>query len=338
MGFLNLFRGKKEKSELLLEKSKNRLKSSNNAVEPYSDRFQIPEDVKKLMWIADGKYKNYESEKNTKIFENELFRIEMSYLGVEEPSLIFSNLPIKPPSEEDYNTDIGYFPSYERLNPGTKWIYLDWLCNISNKIDTGYVFIFYYGLERHLIEGDYRNAFEMIFRLRQYHDNKSFLSYSRNALIMSSILHRDPENLEKVLSDFHEGEKCDNLLLVAKKLMRLDLTIDEIISLSSKVGFKNTRYIKNEPQLFRFHLSQLLISEFNKESFPFHELEFKLKNQTTLIFANYSLDNEIRNPNFPVIIENKEFAEIISKMLLVTHENVKKDLAEQRKMKKTESN
>ena len=61
------------------------------------ESFSIPSTIKNLLWIADGKYQNYNPDEDKQIlFENELFRIEFSF-GT-EPSLLYSNLLIKPNS------------------------------------------------------------------------------------------------------------------------------------------------------------------------------------------------------------------------------------------------
>jgi hypothetical protein len=66
-------------------------------------------------------------------------------------------------------------------------------------VDIGYVFIFYYGLERHLISGNYSEAIDTILTLRKTHNHPSFLSYSANALVISAILHKDKNTLMKVV-------------------------------------------------------------------------------------------------------------------------------------------
>ena len=58
---------------------------------------------------------------------------------------------------------------------------------MDKEINIGYVFIFYYGLERHLFFGDAESAFDMILRLRQRHKNGSFMSYSSSALVAAHI-------------------------------------------------------------------------------------------------------------------------------------------------------
>ena len=62
--------------------------------------------------------------------------------------------------------DIGYYPSYKNLKAENRYVYLNWLRDVTAPIPIGYVFIFYYGLERHLLFGKFEQAFDMIVKLR----------------------------------------------------------------------------------------------------------------------------------------------------------------------------
>ena len=294
------------------------------------ESFSIPSTIKNLLWIADGKYQNYNPDEDKQIlFENELFRIEFSF-GT-EPSLLYSNLLIKPNSTINPCESIGYFPSYKELTPGQKWIYLNWLRDISKQVDIGYVFIFYYGLERHLIYGNYEEAVETILFLRQHHENSSFNVYSSNALIMASILHKDKNTLLKTLGCVGAVSYGDNLLLIAKYLMKLGLSIEEIISLSSAVGFKNKRYIKKYPDLFSQKVSSIIESEFGSDTLPFYTLNTTFEPKEGVVFANISFSSEIRSPILPSIIDNDEFKTSIYNILSTAHEAVKKQIGDMRK-------
>ena len=66
--------------------------SSGKYLEPYFENLKIHPTIRKLLWIADGIYQNYDPDVDKKTFENELFRIEFSWDT--EPSLLYSKLPI----------------------------------------------------------------------------------------------------------------------------------------------------------------------------------------------------------------------------------------------------
>lgn len=298
--------------------------SPNKDLIPPIEGFDIDENIRNLLWIADGKYQNYNLGA-VKTFENELFRIEFSFGG--DPSLLYSNLPIDPKTKIDPKESIGYFPTYKMLNSGQRWIYLNWLRDISKPIDIGYVFIFYYGLERHLVHGNYEGAVDTILYLRQHHENASFNSYSSNALLMCAILHKDTNTLLKILDDIVITSSNGNLLLIAKYLMKLGISPKEIISLSSAVGFKNKRYIKKYPDLFSQKVSAIIESEFGSGTLPFYNIDTKFKPKENLVLANISLSSKTRCPILPSIIDNDDFKTATYKILSDAHESLKTDLA-----------
>lgn len=303
--------------------------SSGKYLEPYFDNLKIHPTIRKLLWIADGIYQNYDPDVDRKIFENELFRIEFSWDT--EPSLLYSKLPIDPKTKIEPEENIGYYPTYEGLNPGQRWTYLNWLRDVSKPINIGYVFIFYYGLERHLVYGNYKEAVDTILLLREHHKNTSFNGYSSNALIMSSILHDDIDTLLRVLKNTDSKSYHGNLLLIAKYLMQLDLSADEIISLSSAVGFRNKGYIKKYPDLFSQKVSSIIESEFGKDKLPFYRLDTTFKPKKDIVFANISFSSETRSPVLPSIVDNDDFKATMHTTLSIAHESLKIDLAEMRK-------
>jgi hypothetical protein len=333
MGLFDFLKHKsKDKNDLIKVITYNDIEKKDTSPSKYLipsiEGFAIDENIRNLLWIADGKYQNYNPDAD-KTFENELFRIEFS--GSTEPSLLYSNLPIDPKTKIDPKEHIGYFPTYEGLSPGQRWIYLNWLCDISKPVDIGYVFIFYYGLERHLVYGNYENAVDTILSLRQHHENSSFNGYSSNALLMCAILHKDTTTLLKTLGDMEVVSYHGNLLLIAKYLMKLGLSPKEIISLSSAVGFKNQRYIQKHPDLFRQKVLSIIESEFGSDTLPFYNLDAKFEPKEHLVFANTSFSSEIRSPILPSIIDNDDFKTTIYKILSNVHESLKTDLAQMRK-------
>ena len=65
--------------------------------------------------------------------------------------------------------DLGYWPSYARISPAARRKYLDWLAGgrSDHSIDIGYVFLFFYGLERRVLidapkDSDARSELGMI--------------------------------------------------------------------------------------------------------------------------------------------------------------------------------
>ena len=334
MGVFDFFRKndqrKEGKLEVLNEENFDKTINNESNIVPFYGILEIPESTRHLLWIADGKYKNY-NENSDQVFEfkNQLFRISFSFKR--EPSLIYTNMPVEKISKFTTVKKLGYYPSYEQLDSQQKFVYLNWLSDITKPVDIGYVFIFYYGLERHLISGNYPDAVDTVLNLRQYHGNPSFNSYSANSLIMASILHQDRATLLKVLTEIGDTSYCSGLVLIGKYVMRIDLTSDEIISLSSSVGFTNKRYIKEYPDLFRKKIDSILIEMFGKSGYPIYQLKMKYSLEPIMSFANISLNNETRFPALPNILNSPELSSSLNMILKTAHDYVKQDLAEMRK-------
>ncbi|CAM2008719.1 tellurite resistance TerB family protein [Acanthopleuribacter pedis] len=131
-----------------------------------------------------------------------------------EPSVVNPNLKVRMPtsayeSGQDY---IDYWPSYRYLSSSGRGHYLRWLSTgrAEPDIDIGYVFLFFYGLERRLLvdkpQGElpveeYVAIIEEVERLiKAYPDNHSFQSYAKRLLafdwITSNFEKPIPPNLD----------------------------------------------------------------------------------------------------------------------------------------------
>lgn len=116
-----------------------------------------------------------------------------------DPSLVDPSLEVSY-SMNRAGEDIGYWPSYERLNPGERATYLDWLASDRDNIFFGlsYAFIYLDGLERRVIidsqegfvtDSEFKEIFYEVKRLDQlYGDNHSFNRYSTNLMAIMCLL------------------------------------------------------------------------------------------------------------------------------------------------------
>ena len=298
---------------------------------------KVPEDVLNLLWFSDGPYANFTSQAEHIITTTaEGFVFEISMMGTKEPSLISMELPIIMPNNNAEIEPLSYFPSYSSISPQQRWIYLNWLRNIESSIDIGYVFIFYYGLERHLFFGNYETAFDMILRLRKHHKNNSFNVYSSNALIAATLFHKREDLFFNFINCIESFDHIDlsHVYVLAKRLLGIALSPAELMALAKKVGFTNKRYLKNEKELFELELRKLLLDKHGEEKLSLEKYSLNkcpLANQ--MIIANYSLEHEQRTISVPSLIEAKVFSTELLMLLQSTHENVKKRLKESRKSK-----
>ncbi|MCX6968357.1 MAG: TerB N-terminal domain-containing protein [Verrucomicrobia bacterium] len=109
-----------------------------------------------------------------------------------EPSAIITSLTVARTAAHPLQ-DFGYYPSYENITPEQRRCYLEWLAAGRKDEDPaqrslGYVFLFFYGLERRiLVEKDRDPALiEEIIRLLQHygpaHKSRSLKSYALQLL------------------------------------------------------------------------------------------------------------------------------------------------------------
>jgi hypothetical protein len=70
--------------------------------------------------------------------------------GPQDGCFIDPALPVGSSAEA---SPLGYWPSYQRITPDCRRRYLDWLGSgkRASNIDIGYVFLYFYGLERRLL-------------------------------------------------------------------------------------------------------------------------------------------------------------------------------------------
>lgn len=262
--------------------------------------YGIPDDVKELLWIKERE----------QTFEHNLLK---------EPSLLDMTLEVRFNANNPIQ-DIGYYPSYRGLKPENRYIYLNWLRNVTSPVPIGYVFIFYYGLERHLIFGKFEQAFDMIVKLRMYHNNNSFNAYSADALLIAALYHKRPDLIGKI--DLNKATPKLAQFVIASLTGRLES--DLLIENCGNVGFTNKRYIKSDYNLYVELLNEVLSEKFGDVGYPIERGDFlKCKETFPLVLANYSLKTEERIANAPDLDTNEEFRKNVFALLSEAHEKVK---------------
>lgn len=301
-------------------------KSEERSIEKFSEQSirEIPEPTRSLLWITD---ENPEKAENSMGFNIELeldtdgnVKVTEKEKGIyAEPSLIWKQLPIKPNSE--LRTAPLYWPSYIRLEPSERFQYLNWLVDITQETNLSYVFLYFYGLERHLLTEKYDEAVSEILKLLEHHDKASFKSYATRSLIVASIIKERPDIIDR--APYILNEEIDEALAL-RIHQGTPITSDDVISISSRVGFKNKRYIKLYPNLFKQTL-QSLIDEFESEYGRILKI-FDLKDfkwEVSGAFANLSIPENYRSVKIPDILGNPKFKMTIFKLLQTAHDRVK---------------
>jgi len=294
--------------------------SSNNSL---AESLLIPEPTKSLLWITDADTSLVESATSIRVVVSSSGVHQQENGFYAEPSLIWKKLPIEKSSE--LIQEAMYWPSYSAISPKARYEYLRWLQDITRPTNLSYVFLYFYGLERHLLVGDYDAAVDEIARLLKYHPKKSFVQYASRSLVVASLAKERLDVLDRVPSLL--GEEIDETLAM-RIIKGTTMTPDDIIDISSRVGFKNKRYIKMYPEIFKQEL-QKHIDEYERQ---FGKLlsTFKLSDFSRTesdAFANQSIPERIRHVQVPVILDDVRFSQGICNLLQTAHDGVKTRLA-----------
>ena len=119
--------------------------------------------------------------------------------GMPEPALIDPGLPVDQRAPDYAGTKMGYWPSYSSIPPDCRAAYLHWLLDGRRApgAHIGYVFLYFYGLERRLLVDSQRSPAaraehptlvrEVERLLRIYGANGSFSGYAGNLLRFLSL-------------------------------------------------------------------------------------------------------------------------------------------------------
>jgi len=298
-----------------------------------TESLQIPEPTRSLLFVTE--------EDTSKIQSTSGFSITINFSPstgeaeasedlkgfFAEPSLIWTRLPIK--SNNDLETQAMYWPSYSRFSPVHRYQYLHWLKDIEQPTNLSYVFLYFYGLERQLLVGEYDQAVDEIIRLLKVHTQKSFRQYATSSLIAASLVRKRLDIVDR--APFLLEEEVDEALAL-RIIKGTTMSPTDMMSIASRVGFTNRRYFKVQPELFKHNL-QTVINEFEGEYGKIMSV-FKLedfKKSNTNVFANMSIPVEARTAKVPIILDDAKFQTAIRNALTEAHNRTKDALATGRK-------
>ena len=263
-------------------------------------RFCMPERTRTLLFVSDEVPPSDIPPLGTSItLELGTNGVRFGHPGVMDPSTIFTKLPLTFPGNVDAVPVPGYFPRYVKLTPEQRWIYLNWLCDISKTVPIGYVFVYFYGLERHLVSGLFDSAFAEIELLRAHHPGP-FLRYSDSALIFSCIM--------KHRGDLFDRVKClegrvmidDAELLIAYEVGK-SLSADSVYEAMMRMTELNRRYLQFHPKECDFHLRAVLRERYGSEHLPLagHYNLSEFPKRRLSLFCNWSLPPEVQSTEIP---------------------------------------
>lgn len=153
-----------------------------------------------------------------------------------DPALIDPDLPVDDRWSDATDDAMPYWPAYGSIEPRCRTTYLSWLASgrTESEVGLGYVFLFFYGLERRLLDDAYREQVATdevsairaeIERLLALHPRGSFAAYASGFL--DYIEGRWPEMQQTVTA--HRRAILDGVPLgIRAALGRLALTGDPV--------------------------------------------------------------------------------------------------------------
>jgi tellurite resistance protein len=119
-----------------------------------------------------------------------------------EKALVDPSLPIGRSPRNTSGDGVPYYPSYSSLNPESRRAFIEWLAGPRNDPSAciGYVFIYFYGLERRLlIDKAFDESAIIVGEVKRllsvYGQNNSFLFYASNLLDAAAALANDWTNV-----------------------------------------------------------------------------------------------------------------------------------------------
>ncbi len=284
----------------------------------------IPSYRKELLFISHDEPSGHGFGLQFKISMSDCGNVGLNQEIPDDPSTIYSALSAVDPSPQEDVPKLSYFPSYSGMTPAQRGLYLRWLSDVTQEIDIGYVFVYFYGLERHLLHGNFDAAFNEILLLRKHHNNGSLEAYSASALVHSCLLKRRGDRLQR-LYESGDFDYFDNSNLLILFYSELDILPDMLIQLATRLSGVNRRYIKLKPELYKQKISEILIGKFGKPSYPL-STRFSLDKVEGIpypIFANISFPPEVRAPHLPNFLRHAPFENEMRAIFCEVHEAVK---------------
>lgn len=246
-----------------------------------------------------------------------------------EPSMIYAMEPVIKPDNFESVPHPDYWPSYLKLEPEQKHVYLKSLENpYDATVDIGYIFLLYYGLERQLYEGDFDKAFNVIMKLRDVHSNASFQDYSANALLMSAMMKQRTDKLEEFYASLEArdniGVTCE-MYIFLKAFIGQSFTAADLVLCKNIFGYNKNTYMDSRYEAFVNELSNVMTELFGTAEVNLSQFLDKInseKSQVYYPYANLSLRNV--KCGVPNICNVTEFKALCTTALNETHENIKR--------------
>jgi uncharacterized tellurite resistance protein B-like protein len=158
--------------------------------------------------------------------------------NAQEPALINPALSVASRDPDTAGLQMGYWPSYSGISPACRLAYIQWLAagKCDPNISIGYVFLYFYGLERRIVidkpsPEEILLLIEEIKRLRTlYATNSSFANYSTRLLEAADLIltWRDGKTLETIIPEIENSRETERM----RQLIGLALKMKDAAPLS----------------------------------------------------------------------------------------------------------
>src|SRR5450756_1396391 len=140
-----------------------------------------------------------------------------------ERSTVFTTLPVTTPGDPSLVEKPPYWPTYVHLSEEQRWTYLTWLQNPATAVDLGYVFLYFYGLERRLLTSEFDPAFQETVFLREHHEEGSFPEFAERSVLAACTIRKRPDCTREFLTRF-PCARLNNLALLVMSRLDMGLT------------------------------------------------------------------------------------------------------------------
>lgn len=302
----------------------------DKGVDQFLKQFNIQEPTRSLLWTTNSDPSKarhlgqYIIKIRFSVDRHEEKDPEDKYNLYSEPSLIWTKMPIK--RNKFLEERKMYYPAYSELSPENRWQYLSWLQNIEKDTNPSYAFLYYYGLERHLLIGDFDNAVREVIKLFKHFKKINYLGGIINSLINISM-YRGRKDIVKT-SPYLMNEITDWSLYL-RALAGKSLKVEDLLSLyNSRAYYRNhfyTKCLESYPDLFIKELEKSLNEYQSKNGNILEKFQnSKLERVGQRIFYNLSLTDKATIMSQPNILNNKDFEAIFRGLFSKTYKNIKK--------------
>ena len=296
----------------------------------YIKKNTIPEPTKSLLWVS-----NEDSAKRSdpnRIIINVNFDQTTKKISTSEgnkkaneingePSLIWSKLPIE---KSDSSVTNGYFPTnYFDLNPKQRYQYLNWLTDITQQTSVNFILLYFHGLQRHLLLGDYDLCVKEILRIWENHSDASLKYYIPLALNYSSVFRNKFDIFEKAPFLLEYATNPD---LYIQQRNGISISAKQIMDAAKDVGFEKIYLIRKWKNVIEFEsLLQEKIDAYETSNGKI--LDYETKHTSNEYFYNFitnnSISHEIAKTSFPNYIKSNIIKFVLYDLLKSTYEEIK---------------